>query len=95
MTAMVYFGIHYWLAANLILGLFNMLPFGPLDGLKVKDWSEGAFWVLIAIFAVPGLLWFTGNIDIMGWVEHLATIEYMGTRKWRGVLCDDVWIGSR
>lgn len=75
MAAMVYFGINYWLAANLILGLFNMLPFGPLDGLKVKDWSEGAFWVLIAIFAVPGLLWFTGNIDIMGWVEHLATID--------------------
>ncbi len=76
MAAMVYFGINYWLAANLILGLFNMLPFGPLDGLKVKDWSEGAFWALIAIFAVPGLLWFTGNIDIMGWVERLATMDF-------------------
>ena len=30
----------FWLQANLILGLFNMLPFGPLDGLKVRDWNE-------------------------------------------------------
>ncbi len=43
----------YWLGANLFLGLFNMLPFGPLDGLKVKDWNERAFYLVIAIFAIP------------------------------------------
>ena len=43
----------YWLGANLFLGLFNMLPFGPLDGLKVKDWNEQAFYIVIAIFAIP------------------------------------------
>jgi len=43
----------YWLGANLFLGLFNMLPFGPLDGLKVKDWNESIFYLVLAIFAVP------------------------------------------
>ncbi len=71
--AMVLFGVRYWLIANLILGLFNMLPFGPLDGLKVKEWSEGAFYALIAIFAIPVLLWlFLGKIDVMGWVIDLS-----------------------
>jgi Zn-dependent protease len=71
--AMVLFGVRYWLMANLILGLFNMLPFGPLDGLKVKEWSEGAFYALIAIFAIPVLLWlFLGKIDVMGWVIDLS-----------------------
>ena len=50
----------YWLSANLILGLFNMLPFGPLDGLKVKDWNEQAFFAVILIFAVPVIAMFTG-----------------------------------
>lgn len=39
-----------WLAANAILGGFNMLPFGPLDGRKIKAWSEPVFWCFIAIF---------------------------------------------
>ena len=50
----------YWLSANLFLGLFNMLPFGPLDGLKVKDWNETAFYIVILIFAVPLLTMFLG-----------------------------------
>jgi len=50
----------YWLGANLFLGLFNMLPFGPLDGLKVKDWNENVFYVVILIFAVPLLTMFIG-----------------------------------
>jgi Zn-dependent protease len=28
---------------NLLLGAFNMLPFGPLDGRKVLSWSKVAF----------------------------------------------------
>jgi Zn-dependent protease len=50
----------YWLGANLILGLFNMLPFGPLDGLKVKDWSDGAFFTVIGVFALLVFTMFTG-----------------------------------
>ena len=51
---------YYWLAANLFLGLFNMLPFGPLDGLKVKDWSERAFFAVLLIFAIPMFTWAVG-----------------------------------
>ena len=50
----------YWLGANLFLGLFNMLPFGPLDGLKVKDWDEKTFYAVILVFAVPLLTMFLG-----------------------------------
>jgi len=51
--AMVFDIGFYWLGANLFLGLFNMIPWGPLDGLKVKDWNEQAFYLVIAIFAIP------------------------------------------
>ncbi|MFB6172226.1 MAG: metalloprotease [Haloarculaceae archaeon] len=30
-------------SVNLLLGTFNMLPFGPLDGRKVLSWSKLAF----------------------------------------------------
>ncbi len=43
--------VYLWMAANSILGAFNMLPFGPLDGKKIKGWSEPVFWSFIAIFA--------------------------------------------
>ena len=39
-----------WLVANAILGAFNMLPFGPLDGRKIKNWSEPVFWTFLTIF---------------------------------------------
>jgi Zn-dependent protease len=50
----------YWLGANLVLGLFNMLPFGPLDGLKVKDWNEQAFFAVLVLFAALVITMFTG-----------------------------------
>ena len=43
--------------ANSILGGFNMLPFGPLDGKKIKSWSEPVLWSFICIFA--GLIYLT------------------------------------
>lgn len=58
--AMVFNAGVYWIVFNLVLGLFNMLPFGPLDGLKVKDWSEGAFFCVIGVFALLVLTMFTG-----------------------------------
>lgn len=62
--AMLVFIWTYWLQANLILGLFNMLPFGPLDGNKVKDWNEKVFYLVIAIFAVPILTMFMGYWNV-------------------------------
>ncbi len=70
---LIWFGIQFWLTANLILGLFNMLPFGPLDGLKVKSWSEQAFWATLLVFAIPVVLMFTGDFSPIGIVEKLAS----------------------
>ena len=41
--------IVFWMWGNAILGAFNMLPFGPLDGAKVKMWSEPIFWLFMTI----------------------------------------------
>ena len=41
--------VGFWLWGNAILGAFNMLPFGPLDGRKVKNWSEPIFWLFLII----------------------------------------------
>ena len=38
---------------SFFLGIFNMLPFGPLDGKKVKFWNDTVFWLL---FGISGLL---------------------------------------
>ena len=49
--------VFYWMVANSILGAFNMLPFGPLDGRKIKNWSEPVFWTFLSIFL--GLIYLT------------------------------------
>jgi len=58
--AMVFNAGVYWIVFNLVLGLFNMLPIGPLDGLKVKDWSNGAFFTVIGVFALLVFTMYTG-----------------------------------
>ena len=55
-----YMTVSTWLWINAILGLFNMLPFGPLDGLKVKGWSENYFWLTIVLFGILVYSQFTG-----------------------------------
>ena len=45
-----------WMWGNAVLGTFNMLPFGPLDGRKIKTWSDSIFWVWLIICA--SLVWF-------------------------------------
>ena len=59
--AMVFNAGVYWIVFNLVLGLFNMLPFGPLDGLKVKDWSNGAFLTVIGVFVLLVFTMYTGG----------------------------------
>ena len=41
--------IRYWLWGNAILCAFNMLPFGPLDGRKIKTWSEPIFYTCLSV----------------------------------------------
>ena len=49
-----------WCWGNVGLGAFNMIPFGPLDGKKVKTWSNVVYWVWVSIFVA--LIWFNMNI---------------------------------
>ena len=54
--------IHLWMWANGILGALNMLPFGPLDGKKIKTWSDAMFWIWLTI--TFSMVWF--NLTELG-----------------------------
>ncbi len=62
----------WWLSANLILGLFNMFPFGPLDGVKVKDWNEQVFYGVFLIFLIPVLGMFLGMWSPTALLENIV-----------------------
>jgi len=54
-------GLNMGYFVNAILAVFNMLPFGPLDGAKVLNWSGVAFGGMLAVavaimFGLPRLL---------------------------------------
>ncbi len=53
-----------WMWGNAVLGTFNMLPFGPLDGRKIKTWSNPIFYIWMTICA--SLIWFN--------LEHLPSL---------------------
>jgi Zn-dependent protease len=60
-TNLVLAGLTMGYSVNAILGVFNMLPFGPIDGAKVLNWSGVAFGALIGVaiviaFGLPRLI---------------------------------------
>ncbi|MBP66534.1 MAG: hypothetical protein CMA67_04670 [Euryarchaeota archaeon] len=72
--SMVYDIVLYWIGANLVLGLFNMLPFGPLDGVKIKDWNNGVWWGLFLIFLSPIVIYLMTPYSPMKLVIWLANL---------------------
>ena len=72
--AMVYDAVVYWIGANLLLGIFNMIPFGPLDGLKVKDWNAGVWWTLFLVFLTPVIIYLTTPHSPLTLVKWLAAL---------------------
>jgi Zn-dependent protease len=48
-VGLLYTVFSYAAGFSFFLGVFNMLPFGPLDGKKVKYWNNNAFWILMSI----------------------------------------------
>lgn len=60
-SPLILFGLTIGYLVNAILGVFNMLPFGPIDGAKVLSWSSVSFGVLVGIavviaFGLPRLI---------------------------------------
>ena len=49
----------WWCVSNAGLALFNMIPLGPLDGRKIKHWSDFVFyfWLIICF----SLVWFNAT----------------------------------
>jgi Zn-dependent protease len=50
---MLFFMAYYGYVINALLGLFNMIPYGPIDGAKIMDWDMRVF---VAMASVGGLL---------------------------------------
>ena len=55
--------LHYWLWGNSILCAFNMIPLGPLDGRKIKSWSEPIFYLCVSIAVT--LVYITLGLNII------------------------------
>ena len=49
--------IAIWLTGNALLAAFNMIPFGPLDGKKIKTWSEPIFYACLSM--TVGIAYYT------------------------------------
>jgi len=47
---------------NIVLGIFNLIPFGIFDGAKVWKWSAGAYLGLLALLIALGVLVFRTGI---------------------------------
>ena len=58
--AMIFDVVYFWVFANIGLGFFNMIPFGPLDGAKIKDWSEPVWFFTFMTFIAIIYMWWTG-----------------------------------
>ena len=52
--------VAYWLWGNAILAAINMLPFGPLDGKKIKSWSEPIFYTCLSVAIYFVYITYTG-----------------------------------
>ena len=71
---MIYDLVFFWITANLILGAFNMLPFGPLDGAKIKDWNEGVWFAFFTLFVGLTILMITGIWNAMSIAVLIAEL---------------------
>lgn len=48
-SRLIEIGLIMGFQVNGLLGVFNMLPLGPIDGAKVLNWSSVAFAILLAV----------------------------------------------
>jgi hypothetical protein len=51
-----------------------MIPWGPLDGAKVKDWNDTAFWVVIGVFGLLVFSWVFTNGEVWNPKDLLNSI---------------------
>ena len=74
LKAMLYDGVVFWIMANLILGAFNMIPAGPLDGVKVKDWNETVWLLSFLTFIALLAMMITGTWSAIDVAVQIANL---------------------
>jgi Zn-dependent protease len=72
LTILIPFGVRgiFALVAfiNAFLAFFNLLPFGPLDGMKIFNWRK-EIWISLAILSILLLFFTFPNIDLFyNWI---------------------------
>lgn len=67
---MLFFMAYYGYVINALLGLFNMIPYGPIDGAKIMDWDMRVF---VAMASVGGLLFI---LNFMPFARSLFVFGY-------------------
>jgi len=67
---MLFFMAYYGYVINALLGLFNMIPYGPIDGAKIMDWDMRVF---VAMASVGGLLFI---LNFMPFTRALFVFGY-------------------
>ncbi len=70
--AIISYFVQAWLWGNSILAAFNMIPWGPLDGLKVKRWSEPIFWIFF--IGTIGLAFGTISGQVTPYLEMISNL---------------------
>ncbi|HEY0605938.1 MAG TPA: hypothetical protein VGD58_23645 [Herpetosiphonaceae bacterium] len=71
-SPVIIYSLFLGFSINGVLGLFNMLPFGPIDGAKILSWSGTAFTAMIAVAALVtfGLPWLLELPNIFGYSRN-------------------------
>ena len=64
--------VQAWLWGNSILAAFNMIPLGPLDGRKVKQWNEPIFWIFF--IGTIGLAYGTISGQVYPYLEIISNL---------------------
>jgi Zn-dependent protease len=73
---LIYEIFYYASGFGFFLAIFNMIPFGPLDGKKVKFWNNDAFWLFFTIAGLFALETFIFGIMFDGGYFLLGSIIF-------------------
>lgn len=68
LTFQLFLAFYYIAFFSSIIGLFNLIPFGPLDGAKVLHWNRNIFIIVFGFAVVTWFLLLSSRLSIWNFV---------------------------